>query len=46
MYEDFMIEFSKSKGKFDYEKEKEYARPVFLETSKYDSIIYSEFSDR
>ncbi len=45
MYEDFMIEFSKNSGKFDYDTRKRYARRVFLETSKYDSIIYSQFSD-
>ncbi len=45
MYEDFMIQFSKNSGKFDYNSRKEYARQVFLETSKYDSIIYSKFSE-
>ena len=45
MYEDFMIEFSKNSGKFDYDTRKKYARRVFLETSKYDSIIYNQFSD-
>ena len=45
MYEDFMIQFSKNSGKFDHNSRKEYARQVFLETSKYDSIIYSKFSE-
>ena len=44
MYEDFMIEFSKSKGDISINKRKEYAKNVFLETSKYDSIIFNEFS--
>ena len=44
MYEDFMIEFSKSKGDISVNKRKEYAKNVFLETSKYDSIIFNEFS--
>ena len=44
MYEDFMIEFSKSKGDIGVKKRKEYAKNVFLETSKYDSIIFNEFA--
>ena len=44
MYEDFMIEFSKSKGDIGLKKRKEYAKNVFLETSKYDSIIFNEFA--
>jgi phosphoribosylaminoimidazolecarboxamide formyltransferase / IMP cyclohydrolase len=44
MYEDFMIEYSSSKGIINNKKRKEYARNVFLETSKYDSIIFNEFS--
>jgi phosphoribosylaminoimidazolecarboxamide formyltransferase/IMP cyclohydrolase len=44
MYEDFMIEYSKSKGDISSKKRKEYAKNVFLETSKYDSIIFNEFS--
>tara|TARA_Y100001970_G_scaffold97117_1_gene122250 strand:- start:3509 stop:5029 length:1521 start_codon:yes stop_codon:yes gene_type:complete len=44
MYEDFMIEYSKSKGMISPKKRKEYAKNVFLETSKYDSIIFNEFS--
>ena len=44
MYENFMIEYSKTKGNIDELKRKDYAKHVFLETSKYDSIIFSEFS--
>tara|TARA_Y100001936_G_scaffold56440_1_gene55338 strand:- start:10159 stop:11679 length:1521 start_codon:yes stop_codon:yes gene_type:complete len=44
MYEDFMIEYFKNKGDISSKKRKEYAKNVFLETSKYDSIIFSEFS--
>ena len=44
MYEDFMIEYSKNKGDISSKKRKEYAKNVFLETSKYDSIIFNEFS--
>ena len=46
MYQDFMIEYSKNLGKFDVEIRKEYAKQVFLETSKYDSIIFDKFSDK
>lgn len=44
MYENFMIEYSKTKGNIDVSKRRNYAKHVFLETSKYDSIIFSEFS--
>lgn len=44
MYENFMIEYSKTNGNIDILKRKDYAKYVFLETSKYDSIIFSEFS--
>jgi len=44
MYEDFIIEYSKNKGDISSNKRKEYAKNVFLETSKYDSIIFNEFS--
>ena len=42
-YNDFMIEYSKSNGDIDIQKRKQYASKVFLETSKYDSIIYNKF---
>ena len=44
MYQDFMINFSKSKGNIDINLRKLYASKVFLETSKYDSIIYNKIS--
>ena len=44
LYENFMIEYSKNSGIIDYESRKEYAKQVFLETSKYDSLIFNEFS--
>ena len=46
MYADFMIEFSNNKGIIKLDKRKEYAKNVFLETSKYDSIIFNEFSKK
>ena len=46
MYQDFMIKYSKNLGKFDVEIRKEYAKQVFLETSKYDSIIFNKFSEK
>ena len=44
MYQDFMINFSKSKGDININLRKSYASKVFLETSKYDSIIYNKLS--
>ena len=44
MYEYFIIEYSKNKGDISSKKRKDYAKNVFLETSKYDSIIFSEFA--
>ena len=44
LYTDFMIEYSKNNGDIDLETRKKYASQVFLETSKYDSLIYNQFS--
>jgi len=44
LYSDFMIEYSKTNGKITDKTRKGYASKVFLETSKYDSLIYSNFS--
>ena len=44
LYTDFMIEYSKKNGNISLETRKNYASRVFLETSKYDSLIYNEFS--
>ena len=44
LYADFMIEYSKNNGDINLETRKKYASQVFLETSKYDSLIYSQFS--
>jgi phosphoribosylaminoimidazolecarboxamide formyltransferase/IMP cyclohydrolase len=44
LYTDFMIEFSKTNGEISLESKKKYASKVFLETSKYDSLIYNQFS--
>ena len=44
LYTNFMIEYSKTNGKISVESKKNYASKVFLETSKYDSLIYSQFS--
>ena len=46
MYDNFMIEYSTNKGAITSEKRKDYAKNVFLETSKYDSIIFNEFSKK
>ena len=37
MYENFMIEYSKTNGNIDILKRKDYAKYVFLETSRYDN---------
>ena len=44
LYTDFMIEYSKTNGEISIESKKDYASKVFLETSKYDSLIYNQFS--
>ena len=38
-----MIEFSETKGNIDTKKRQLYATQVFLETSRYDSVIYNQF---
>ena len=42
-YNDFMLNYLKNDGGLTISKRKEYASKVFLETSKYDSIIYNKF---
>jgi len=42
-YNDFMLNSLKNDGLLTSAKRKEYASKVFLETSKYDSIIYNKF---
>ena len=44
LYNDFMIEYSKTEGNISDKTKKSYASRVFLETSKYDSLIYNQFS--
>ena len=44
LYNDFMLEYSKTSGNISLETKRKYASRVFLETSKYDSLIYSAFS--
>ena len=46
MYQDFMVNFSKSNGKINLDLRKLYASKVFLETSKYDSIIFNKLSEK
>jgi len=44
LYDDFILEFSKSNGNLSFDTKKKFASKVFLETSKYDSLIFKEFS--
>jgi len=46
MYQDFMIDFSNSNGNINLDLRKFYASKVFLETSKYDSVIYNKFLEK
>ena len=46
LYDDFILEFTKSKGNLDDDIKKYYASKVFLETSKYDSLIFNEFAKK
>tara|TARA_B100000614_G_scaffold33255_1_gene25805 strand:+ start:217 stop:1743 length:1527 start_codon:yes stop_codon:yes gene_type:complete len=46
LYDDFMFEFTKSRGNLDDETKKYFASKVFLETSKYDSLIFNEFTKK
>ena len=44
LYDDFILDFSKSNGNLSLDIKKKFASKVFLETSKYDSLIFKEFS--
>ena len=44
LYSEFMIDYSNTNGNISLEARKSYAGRVFLETSKYDSLIFSQFS--
>ncbi len=46
MYQDFIINFSNSNGEINLEQRKLYASKVFLETTKYDSVIYNKFLEQ
>ena len=46
LYDDFILDFSKSNGNLSLDIKKKFASKSFLETSKYDSLIFRNFQNK